>query len=121
MLAQLVEDFFHLKGGEDGFHQHRRLDGAARHADMVLRHAEDLVPQAGLKMAFHLRQIEEGAGSARDLLLGVVKNTSAKSKMPPETRCLSTVTCFSSRCQPRGRICSVAIFSLSLYSLPASF
>ena len=42
---------------------------------------------------------------------------SAKSKMPPETRLPSIVTCFSSRCQPRGRTCSVATLSLRRYVL----
>jgi hypothetical protein len=73
VLAQFVEDFFHLEGGEDGFDQHRGLDRAARQADVVLGHDEDVVPQAGFEVAFHLRQVEEGAGAAGDLLLGVVE------------------------------------------------
>ena len=73
MLAQLVEDFVHLEGGEDGFHQHRGLDGAARNAEFVLGHAEDVVPQPRFEVGFHLRQVEVGAGAAGDQFLGVVE------------------------------------------------
>jgi hypothetical protein len=34
---------------------------------------EDVVPQAGFEVAFHLRQVVERAGAAGDLLLGVVE------------------------------------------------
>jgi hypothetical protein len=83
VVAQFVEDFFHLEGGEDGFDQHGGLDRALRQADVILRHDEDVVPQAGFEVAFHLRQVVERAGAAGDLLLGVVEEDQAKSKMPP--------------------------------------
>jgi hypothetical protein len=44
-----------------------------RQADLVLRHDEDVVPQARLEVAFHFRQVEEGAGAAGDLFPGVVE------------------------------------------------
>ena len=73
MLTQFVQDFFHLERGEDGFDQHGGLDRALRQADLVLGHHEDVVPQARFQMAFHLRQVEERAGAAGDLFLGVVE------------------------------------------------
>ena len=44
------------------------------------------------------------------------KKSSAKSKIPPDTGLPSTVTCFSSRCQPRGRGMSTAVLSFRRYS-----
>ncbi|MNM75117.1 hypothetical protein D3C81_868900 [compost metagenome] len=73
MLAQLIQDLFHLERGEDGLDQHGGLDGALRQADFVLRHHEDVVPQARFQMAFHLGQVEERAGAAGDLLAGIVE------------------------------------------------
>ena len=89
---------------------------------MVLGHDEDVVPQAGFEVAFHLRQVVERAGAAGDLFLGVVEEDQAEVERCRRRRAgHRPVTCFSSRCQPRGRICRVAILSFSLYSLPASF
>src|SRR6185436_15095417 len=73
VLAQLVEDLVHLEGGEDGLDQDGRLDRALRDAERVLRAHEDVVPEAGLEMAFHLRQVEERAVAARDLLTRVME------------------------------------------------
>ena len=74
MFAQFVQDFVHLEGGQDGFDQHGRLDRALRQAQFVLRHDEDVVPQARFQVRFHLRQVEVRTGAARQLLLGVVEH-----------------------------------------------
>jgi len=58
VLAQLVEYFVHLERGEHGFDQCRRLDGPLRHTQRILRHHENIVPQPGFEMAFHLRQVK---------------------------------------------------------------
>ena len=50
VVAQFVEDFFHLEGGEDGFDQYGGLDRAARQPNVVLCHKEDVVPQARFQM-----------------------------------------------------------------------
>jgi len=78
VLAQLVQDLFHLERGEDGLDQHGGLDRAARQAQLVLGAHEDVVPQARLEMALHLGQVEERAGAARDLLLAVVEQEQAE-------------------------------------------
>jgi len=78
VVAQFVQDLFHLEGGEDGFDQHGGLDRALRNADVVLRHHEDVVPQAGFEVRLHLGQVEEGAGATGNLLLGVVKEDQAE-------------------------------------------
>jgi len=58
MFAQLVENLVHLKRGQDGFDQHRRANGPARHANVVLREIENVVPQPRFEMALEFRQIE---------------------------------------------------------------
>jgi hypothetical protein len=78
VVAQLVYDLVHLKGGQDGLDQHGAADGAALHADVVLGQIEDVVPQAGLEVRLHLGQVEVGPCAALDQLGGVVKEVEAK-------------------------------------------
>ena len=68
MIAQLVQDLVHLERGGDGLDQHRRLDRAARDAELLLREDEHVVPQPRLEMALELRQVEIGPGAAREQL-----------------------------------------------------
>src|SRR5437588_90200 len=63
MVAQLPKDFVHLEGGQDSLDEHRGANAAARHAERILRVIEHVVPEASFQMAFHLRQIEIGAGA----------------------------------------------------------
>ena len=109
VLAQLPQDLVHLKGGQDGFDQHGRADGAARDSERVLRHQEDVVPQAGFQAALQLRQVEVRArcrcGSASRALW---KKNRPKSKSEAEMGSPSIRKCFSTRCQPRGRTIRMA-------------
>ena len=50
MLAQLVEELVHLKGGGERLDEARRAHGAARDAQVRLRGEEDVVPEAALKV-----------------------------------------------------------------------
>ena len=50
-----------------------RLDGAVRDAEPLLREEKHVVPQPRLEMAFHLRQIEVGAGAAVEQALALWK------------------------------------------------
>ena len=65
VLAQLVENFVHLEGSCNRLNQHSHLDAAGWHAKGLLGVQEHFVPKARLKMVFQLRQIEIGAGAAR--------------------------------------------------------
>ena len=69
MLPQLVEDLVHLERGQDRLDEDGRPDGAPWDAQRFLRLEEDVVPQPGLEVALHLRQVEVGAGAVveRDL------------------------------------------------------
>ena len=119
MLAQFVQDLVHLERGEDGFDQDCRLDRPARHAQLLLRGDENVVPQPRFEVAFELGQIEVGAAAARDQFLRVVEEVQAEIEDAAGDRLAVDVTCFSGRCQPRGRTNSVAVLSPSLYCLPS--
>ena len=73
VLAQLVEDLVHLERREQRLDQHRGANGAARHAELVLRHDEDVVPEPRLEMAFQLGQVEIRSAAAGEELPGVVE------------------------------------------------
>ena len=73
MLLELVEDLVHLERRENGFDEHRRLDRPLRHAQLVLRHHENVVPQPRLEMTLQLGQIEIRTATAGDELLRIVE------------------------------------------------
>ena len=112
--SQLVQDLVHLERGQDGLDQYGGLDRSSRDAKGVLRADENIVPEPGLEMALQLRQIEIRPGAAGDELPGVVK----KKQSEIEESCPTSArrrrrTCFSTRCQPRGRTSSVAVLAFS--------
>ena len=73
VILQLVQDFVHLERGRQRFDEDGGLDRAVRNAEGLLRVDEDVVPEARFLVAFHLRQIEIGAGAGSDLLLRIVE------------------------------------------------
>jgi hypothetical protein len=73
VLAQFVKDLFHLERRPDRLDQDRGPDGAPRNAELLLCVNKDVVPQPGLEVTFHLRQIEVRALSGIELSLGAVK------------------------------------------------
>ena len=78
VLPQFPEDFIHLKGSQDVFDQDRGPNGASRDSEGVLGPDKDVVPQAGLQMAFQLGQVEVWPGAARDRVAGVVEEVKAE-------------------------------------------
>ena len=73
VVAQLPQDLVHLEGREQRLDQHRGADRALRHAQLVLRATEDVVPQPRLEVRLHLRQVEVRPAAAREQLLRVVE------------------------------------------------
>ena len=80
MLTELIQNLVHLEGRQNGFNEHGGLDGALWQPQLVLRHYEHIVPQAGLQMAFHFGQVEERPCTALDELFGVVEHEQRKVK-----------------------------------------
>ena len=78
VVAQLVEDLVHLERGRDGLDQHRGADRAVRDAEPLLGEGEDVVPEPGLEVALHLRQVEVRAAAAVEQLLRVVEEVQAE-------------------------------------------
>ena len=83
MSPELEENFLHLERSRKRLNQHRRADGAVRHTNVGLRKAENVVPEARLKVMLHLGKIEVRTGAASDEFLRIVEEV--KSKV--ENRC----------------------------------
>jgi len=78
VVTEFIDDFVHLKRGQDGLDEDSAADGASAHANIVLRKIEDIVPESGFKVRFHLGQIEIGTGPSLDKLMGVVEKVKTK-------------------------------------------
>jgi len=103
VLAQLVEDLVHLEGATTVSITRSRGSCRARWPSSRC---------AATKMSFHRRASRcdfiwagrsTGPYPRAMSSLALWKKYRAKSKIAPQTGLPSTVTCFSSRCQPRGR------------------
>ena len=73
VVAQLVEDLVHLERGPQRLDEDSGLDRLLRDLQLVLRVDEDLVPQPGLEVRLHLRQVEIRTRAALDQLLRVME------------------------------------------------
>ena len=119
VFAQLPQDFIHLEAA--------RMVSIRTVARMVpcgidrsiLRENEHVVPQPGFQMALHFGQIEIRTCSAFQKLRRIVEEEQPEIEQRRRNRLPSTSTCFSTRCQPRGRTIKVAVFSASSYFLPS--
>jgi hypothetical protein len=109
MWSRSSKDLLHLERGRQRLDQHRRPDRAVRDADVVLAEREDVVPQLRLLRRLDLRQVEVRADAVVDQALRVVEEVQAEVDERAgcgEVRPARSVNsmCFSTRCQPRGRI-----------------
>ena len=82
MVAKLVEDLVHLEGREDRLDEDGRLDRPARYSDVILRVAEDVVPEPRLEMALELRKIEVRPRTSLEQALGVSLEVHAEVEEP---------------------------------------
>src|SRR5207247_5573256 len=78
MVAQLVKDLLHLESGVDGLNENRRAHRSAGNAERVLSEVEDVVPEARLEMALHLREIEIRSSAPLETLARVVEEVETK-------------------------------------------
>ncbi len=83
MLAQLVEDFVHLKRSGQRLDQHRRPDRPRVEPQPLLAEVEHVVPQPRLEVALHLREVEVGPAAALEQLEGVVEEVEAEVEERP--------------------------------------
>src|SRR5215510_1469297 len=80
MLSQLIQNFVHLEGGEDGLDQDGRAYRPSRQPQFILRVVEDIVPQTSFQVALHLRQVKIRPATLRRQLFGVVDEEQADDK-----------------------------------------
>src|SRR5207247_886468 len=78
MVAQLVQDLFHLEGRKDRFDQDRGANRPSRDSELVLCEVENVVPEPRLEMAFELREVEVRAAALLQETLDVVKEVEAE-------------------------------------------
>ena len=119
VVFQLIEDFLHLKRSEDGFNE---AGGSMVpwYVQFRLGENEDIVPEACLQMAFHLRQVVAGNALPRAMIpwrCGKIETevheTRRHGRAIDEEMILSEMP-------TRGRITRVASRSLSLYWRPSA-
>ncbi len=82
VLAELVEDLLHLERREDRLDEDRRLDRPARDPEVILREAEDVVPQPCLDVALELREVEVRPRSVLEQSLGIAVEVHAEVEEP---------------------------------------
>src|SRR2546426_4494243 len=78
MVAQLVQDLFHLEGRKDRFDKDGGANRPSRDSELVLREVENVVPEPRLEMAFELREVEVRAAALLQETLDVVKEVEAE-------------------------------------------
>src|SRR5207247_6820353 len=86
MVAQLVQDLFHLEGRKDRFDQDRGANRPSRDSELVLCEVENVVPEPRLEMAFELREVEVRAAALLQVTLDVVKEVEAEVEEPAGDR-----------------------------------
>ena len=80
VLPQLIEDFVHLKGRQDGLDENRRFNSTLGNAQLILSQYKHIVPQPGFQVALQLRQVKVRAGSLLKQRFDVVEEIQAKIK-----------------------------------------
>src|SRR5437773_9426833 len=83
VVPEFVQDLLHLEGRRNRLDEGGGLHGTGRNPEGLLREPEDLVPEAGLQMALHLRQVEVRAGPAGPKLLRVVEEVEPEIHQAP--------------------------------------
>lgn len=72
MIPQFKEDLFHLECSRESFDQNGSPDSVVGDAKIGLRKEEDVVPETGLEVVFHLWKVKVGTGAALDELACIV-------------------------------------------------
>ena len=73
VVSEFEDDLVHLERGEDGLDEDCASDAASWDGNEILGEVKNVVPKTGLKVRLHLWEVEVGAVSTLDELLGVVE------------------------------------------------
>lgn len=72
MIPEFEEDLFHLECSWESFDQDGSPDSVVGDTEIRLREEEDVVPETGFKVVFHLWKVKVGTGAALDELVSIV-------------------------------------------------
>jgi len=72
MLLQLIQELLHLECSRQRLNQTSRPDTTLRQAKLARGEAEDVVPESGFEVVFHLGKVEVWAMTAFNKFRGVV-------------------------------------------------
>lgn len=86
MISELKENFFHLECCGKRLDEDGCPDCVVRHSNVGLGKEEDVIPQTGLEIVFHLGKIEVGARATLYELMGISVEVEPKVKEGPRNR-----------------------------------
>ena len=78
MIPELEEYLFHMERSRECFNQDGSPDGVVGDSEIGLGEEEDVVPETGLKVVFHLWKVEVGTEAALDELVSIVVKVERK-------------------------------------------
>ena len=78
MISQFVDKLVHLERSGNGLNKTGAPDSASGHANGILSHTEDIIPQSGLQITFHFRKVEVRSVSGLDQFMCVMEEIETK-------------------------------------------
>ena len=80
MISQFIDEFIHFECGRDRLNETSASNRTPRHADPILRHAEDVIPEPCFEITFHLGKIKVWSSSCFHEFMGVVEKVESEIK-----------------------------------------
>lgn len=72
VIPEFKKNLFHVERSRKRFNQNGRPDSVVGDSKMGLREEEDVVPETGLEVVFHLWKVEVGPKTAFDQFVSIV-------------------------------------------------
>ena len=86
MMAQFIENFFHLEAGQNRFDQHGGFDCSFRHVQHLLRFEENIVPQPRFEVVLQFGQIQVNPRLLLHPVTGIVEKIERKIEQAARSR-----------------------------------
>jgi ElaB/YqjD/DUF883 family membrane-anchored ribosome-binding protein len=80
VITEFIDDFVHFVSSQDGFDQDSATDSTTGNVKHILGNVENVVPESGFEMGFHLGKIEVRTESVLDKLVSIVVEIETKVK-----------------------------------------
>ena len=94
VIPEFIEDLVHFKGRQNGFDEHRGLDGSCGDAQRFLGRHEDIVPQTRFQVALHFREVEIRAAAPGQEIFGVVEKEESEIEQASRDGCAVNLDMF---------------------------